>query len=103
MFAKLSDVVTPSGTGVNSLWRADSISAARSLPARPTSAFAASSVSQPFTWTRGSPVSGSSNRSPDHDVCTTWNGYPADGVVWMMIAPAAPWRAALSYLYVHRP
>ena len=35
---------------------------------------------------------------PAQEGWTTDHGYAADAVVWMTIAPAAPWRAASSYL-----
>src|ERR1700757_3539924 len=34
---------------------------------------------------------------------TTCHGYAAGSVSWMMIAAAAPFCAAISYLYVQRP
>ena len=102
-FSSVIAVRTPSGTGLKLGWRAAATSLARSWPPSAASLRLASSVAQPLNCSRGSLSAGSSNCSPDHDVCTTCQGYPADGVVCTMIAPAAPWRAALSYLYVQRP
>ena len=58
----------------------------------------ASSVVQAWTWTSGPPSDGSAKFSPDQELVTTCHLYPAEGSVWMMMAPAAPWRAAISYL-----
>ena len=40
---------------------------------------------------------------PVFEVFTTFQPYPAESVVWIRIAPAAPRRDASSYLYVQRP
>ena len=57
-----------------------------------------SSVAQALIWTRGDPSSGSSKSSPDQEFWTTCQPYPAEGVVWMMMAPTAPFFAAIRYL-----
>src|SRR6187397_320840 len=92
------DVVSGSGTGLKLRLFAAAISLTRSWPAACTSRRDAASVAQALSWTRGSPSAGNSNCSPPQDDCTTCQGYPAEGVVCTMITPAAPCRAATSYL-----
>ena len=55
-------------------------------------------IAHALSWMRGSSSAGSSNCSPPQEDCTTCHGYPADGGVCTMMTPAAPCRAALSYL-----
>src|SRR5664280_3263134 len=99
VLASASDVRMPRSTGLKSRLRACATRRSRSRPAAVSSRRVAPSVVQARTCRRGSGPAGSSNCSPVHEFCTTCQPYPADGVVWMMIAPTAPARAALSYLY----
>src|SRR5690606_17155194 len=41
-----------------------------------------------------------SDRGPPDDVRTTYHPYPVESFEWIRITPAAPRRAASSYLYV---
>ena len=90
--------VTPRGTALKSRFCAEARRTSRSRPPRAAICRAASSVAQAPTWSWGSPSPGNENCSPDQEDCTTVHGYPAECVVWMRMAPAAPWRAAVSYL-----
>ena len=92
------ETVTPSATGRNERDSAPVRSASRSFPPRAAILFASSSVAHIFMATRGEPSSGSSKSSPFHEVWMTCQPYPAEGVVWMMMAPAAPRFAAMRYL-----
>ncbi len=96
-----SDVLTPSGTGTNSRFSAAARSASRSLPPSRAILRLASSVAHMCTGRRGSSGLGGRRKCSAvafEDDVTTCHGYAADGVVWMMIAPAAPCLAASRYL-----
>ena len=97
-FENARDIVTPSGTGWKPRDSAEARSASRSFPPSAAIRFARSSVAHIFIATRGPPSAGSSKSSPFHDVWMTCQPYPAEGVVWMTIAPAAPTLAAMRYL-----
>jgi hypothetical protein len=94
--------LSASGTGLKLRLFAAVTSLSRSAPPAFSSRRAASSVAQPLSWMRGSPRRQfellAAPRRLHH-----LPGIPADGVVCTMMTPAAPWRAALSYLYVQRP
>ncbi len=98
VFGIVIEKSTPSGTGRKSLFSAAARRRSRSWPPMAAIFFEASSVNHPLISTRGSPSYGSSNLSRDHELVTTCHGYPADGCVWMMNAPIAPFCAAIMYL-----
>ncbi len=94
----------PKGTGFAPRTSAAFRSASRSCPARRAIVRAAASVTHAFSASAGVPeTAGSEYWVPLQDDCTTCQGYVADSSVWIRIAPAAPCRAASSYLYVQRP
>ena len=97
-FAMAKESRTPSGTGRKERDSADARNASRSFPPSFATARESSSSAHIRIWTRGEPSSGSSNCSPPHEFLTTGHGYPADGVVWIRIAPTAPFLAAIRYL-----
>ena len=55
------------------------------MPANATNSRTASSVIQASNCLRASSPAGNSNCGPTLPFCKTWNGYPADGVVWMIM------------------
>src|SRR5262245_66520098 len=95
---------TLSGTALKPRFTAAARNSSRFLPPLFTRSTAASFFIHALTPSAGAPGSGGSEYCvPLHDDCTTCHGYVADSSVWIRIAPAAPCRAASSYLYVQRP
>jgi hypothetical protein len=90
---------SPSGTGLKSRDAARVVSASRSCPAALKRSRATSSVIQPAKWSAGAPGLFFMNEfSPPQELETTFHPYPAAGVVWMRMTPAAFFAAPISYL-----
>ncbi len=93
-----NEVRTPRGAGWNDFCCAAARSLSRSRLASPASFFAPSSVTQPWNCIRCSLPGGRSMRVESAEADSTCQGYPAEAVVWITSAPAAPCAAAVRYL-----
>ena len=89
----------PSGSGLKSDRAAASRASSRSFPASLKISRPLASVTHDSSFNAGSPALLPTNGcSLDQEFWTTFQPYPAEGVVWIRMTPSAFFRSPISYL-----